>query len=165
MKTYPAVLHLMCGKAGAGKSTLAQRLAQQPQTLLLSEDAWLATLYEQEMASLQDYARCSDRLRRALGGHLVQLLRGGWSVALDFPMNTPDRRRWAKALAEEAGVAHCLHFLDVSHAQCLSRITLRNARGEHPFTLSEAEFERLAQYFVPPAEEEGMTVLHYGERD
>lgn len=84
MKTYPAVLHLMCGKAGAGKSTLAQRLAQQPQTLLLVEDAWLATLYEQEMASLQDYARCSDRLRRALGGHLVQLLRGGWSVALDF---------------------------------------------------------------------------------
>ena len=94
MKTYPAVLHLMCGKAGAGKSTLAQRLAQQPQTLLLVEDAWLATLYEQEMASLQDYARCSERLRRALGGHLVQLLRGGWSVAL--PMNTPDRRRWAK---------------------------------------------------------------------
>jgi hypothetical protein len=86
-------------------------------------------------------------------------------VALDFPMNTPDRRRWAKALAEEAGVAHCLHFLDVSHAQCLSRITLRNARGEHPFALSEAEFERLAQYFVPPAEEEGMTVLRYGERD
>ena len=79
MKTYPAVLHLMCGKAGAGKSTLAQ----QPQTLLLVEDAWLATLYEQEMTSLQDYARCSDRLRRALGGHLVQLLRGGWSVALD----------------------------------------------------------------------------------
>ncbi|MEX0633088.1 ATP-binding protein [Serratia ureilytica] len=58
----------MCGKAGAGKSTLAQRLAQQPQTLLLVEDAWLATLYEQEMTSLQDYARCSDRLRRALGG-------------------------------------------------------------------------------------------------
>lgn len=98
MKTYPAVLHLMCGKAGAGKSTLAQRLAQQPQTLLLVEDAWLATLYEQEMASLQDYARCSERLRRALGGHLVQLLRGGWSVALDFPMNTPDRRRWSQSV-------------------------------------------------------------------
>lgn len=68
MKTHPAVLHLMCGKAGAGKSTLAQRLAQQPQTLLLVEDAWLATLYEQEMTTLQDYARCSARLRRALGG-------------------------------------------------------------------------------------------------
>ncbi len=98
------------------------------------------------------------------GGHLVQLLRGGWSVALDFPMNTPDRRRWAKALAEEAGVAHCLHFLDVSHAQCLSRITLRNARGEHPFTLSEAEFEHGA-VLCSPAEEEGMTVLHYSEQD
>ncbi|ASC77797.1 cell division protein ZipA, partial [Serratia marcescens] len=35
----------------------------------------------------------------------------------------------------------------------------------HPFALSEAEFEHLAQYFVPPAEEEGMTILRYGERD
>ena len=70
-------------------------------------------------------------------------------------MNTPDRRRWAKALAEEAGGAHCLHFLDVSHVQCLSRITQRNARGEHPFTLSEAEFERLAQYFVPRRKRKG----------
>ena len=108
MKTYPAVLHLMCGKAGAGKSTLAQRLAQQPQTLLLVEDAWLATLYEQEMASLQDYARCSERLRRALGGHLVQLLRGGWSVALDFPMNTPDRRRWAKRWRRRPARTACI---------------------------------------------------------
>ena len=70
-------------------------------------------------------------------------------------MNTPDRRRWAKALAEEAGGAHCLHFLDVSHVQCLSRITQRNARGEYPFTLSEAEFERPAQYFVPRRKRKG----------
>ncbi|BEM76796.1 hypothetical protein SME38J_08990 [Serratia marcescens] len=32
----------------------------------------------------------------------------------------------------KAGVAHCLHFLDVSHAQCLSRITLRNAPRRAP---------------------------------
>ncbi len=134
MQTYPAVLHLMCGKAGAGKSTLAQSLAQQPQTLLLSEDAWLATLYEQEMASLQDYARCSDRLRRALGGHLVQLLRGGWSVALDFPMNTPDRRRWAKALAEGAVAAlrpsiRAIRVFFIINSMIISRLNSRPTQG------------------------------------
>lgn len=87
-----AVLHLMCGKAGSGKSTLANRLAQQPHTLLIVEDSWLATLYDQQMKTLQDYVRYSANLRQVLSEHLVQLLRHGLSVVLDFPMNTPDRR-------------------------------------------------------------------------
>lgn len=164
MENHPqAVLHLMCGKAGSGKSTLANRLSQCPQTLLIVEDSWLATLYEQQMAGLQDYVRYSARLRQVLSEHIVQLLRNGLSVVLDFPMNTPDRRLWARQLAEAAGANHCLHFLDVSDAQCLSRIKLRNERGEHPFALSEETFDLLTQYFVSPSEEERLTVVRYGD--
>ncbi|CAI0892392.1 AAA family ATPase [Serratia proteamaculans] len=162
MKNHPpAVLHLMCGKAGSGKSTLAHSLAQQPQTLLLVEDSWLKTLYGQQMASLQDYVRYSARLCQALSEHIVQLLGHGLSVVLDFPMNTPDRRLWARQLAELAGVEHCLHFIDVSDALCKSQIKLRNEQGDHPFTLSEETFDLLTQYFVPPSEEECLTVIRY----
>ncbi|CAI0769195.1 AAA family ATPase [Serratia quinivorans] len=162
MKNHPpSVLHMMCGKAGSGKSTIAHSLAQQPQTLLMVEDNWLATLYEQQMATLQDYVRYSTRLREVLSEHIVQLLRNGLSVVLDFPMNTPDRRLWARQLAERAGVDHCLHFIDVSDALCKSRIKLRNEQGDHPFTLSEETFDLLTQYFVPPSEEECLTVIRY----
>ncbi|CAI0925683.1 Uncharacterised protein [Serratia quinivorans] len=162
MKNHPpSVLHMMCGKAGSGKSTIAHSLAQQPQTLLMVEDNWLATLYEQQMATLQDYVRYSARLRKVLSEHIVQLLRNGLSVVLDFPMNTPDRRLWARQLAERAGVDHCLHFIDVSDALCKSRIKLRNEQGDHPFTLSEETFDLLTQYFVPPSEEECLTVNRY----
>lgn len=162
MKNHPpSVLHMMCGKAGSGKSTIAHSLAQQPQTLLMVEDNWLATLYEQQMATLQDYVRYSARLREVLSEHIVQLLRNGLSVVLDFPMNTPDRRLWTRQLAERAGVDHCLHFIDVSDALCKSRIKLRNEQGDHPFTLSEETFDLLTQYFVPPAEEECLTVIRY----
>ncbi|CAI0803914.1 AAA family ATPase [Serratia quinivorans] len=162
MKNHPpAVLHLMCGKAGSGKSTLAKNLSQQSHTLLLAEDSWLATLYEQQMTTLQDYVRYSARLRQALSEHIVQLLGHGLSVVLDFPMNTPDRRLWARQLAELAGVEHCLHFLDVSDAQCKSRIKIRNGQGDHPFTLSEETFDLLTQYFVPPSEEECLAVIRY----
>lgn len=34
-------LHFLCGKAGAGKSTLARRLAEQHRAVLVSEDVWL----------------------------------------------------------------------------------------------------------------------------
>jgi predicted kinase len=162
MKNHPpAVLHLMCGKAGSGKSTLANSLAQQPHTLLLVEDSWLATLYEQQMETLQDYVRYSARLRQALSEHIVQLLRNGLSVVLDFPMNTPDRRLWARQLAEQAGIEHCLHFLDVSNTQCKDRIKIRNERGDHPFVLTEEAFDLLTQYFVVPTEEERLTIARY----
>lgn len=162
MKNHPpAVLHLMCGKAGSGKSTLAKNLSQQSHTLLLAEDSWLATLYEQQMTTLQDYVRYSARLRQALSEHIVQLLGHGLSVVLDFPMNTPDRRLWARQLAELAGVEHCLHFIDVSDAQCKSRIKIRNEQGDHLFTLSEETFDLLTQYFVPPSEEECLAVIRY----
>ncbi|CAI0889182.1 AAA family ATPase [Serratia quinivorans] len=162
MKNHPpSVLHMMCGKAGSGKSTIAHSLAQQPQTLLMVEDNWLVTLYEQQMATLQDYVRYSARLREVLSEHIVQLLRNGLSVVLDFPMNTPDRRLWTRQLAERAGVDHCLHFIDVSDALCKSRIKLRNEQGDHPFTLSEETFDLLTQYFVPPSEEECLTVIRY----
>ncbi|CUI95915.1 Uncharacterised protein [Achromobacter xylosoxidans] len=50
-------LHFLCGKIGAGKSTLAARLASRPDTLLISEDAWLAALYPGEILSVADYGR------------------------------------------------------------------------------------------------------------
>ena len=35
-------LHLVCGKIAAGKSTLANRLANAPATVLISEDYWMS---------------------------------------------------------------------------------------------------------------------------
>jgi predicted kinase len=48
---------MVCGKIGAGKSTLTRQLAQEPATVLISEDAWLAALYPGEIRELPDYVR------------------------------------------------------------------------------------------------------------
>jgi predicted kinase len=39
--THPPSLHFMCGKAGAGKSTLSKALALQHDAALICEDIWL----------------------------------------------------------------------------------------------------------------------------
>lgn len=62
-------LHFLCGKIGAGKSTLAAELASGPGTMLLSEDRWLAALYPGEILDVADYGRCAARLRNAIGEH------------------------------------------------------------------------------------------------
>lgn len=148
-------LYLICGKIAAGKSTLARRLAGRPGTLLIVMDDWMSALYPAENRSIEDFGRLSARLRKAMGPHIVAILRQGMSVALDFPANTVGWRRWMRGLIDEAAVAHELHFLDVPDAVCKERLRLRNRSGEHPYQVDETMFDLFTSYFVPPTPEEG----------
>ncbi len=151
-------LHLLCGKIAAGKSTLAKSLAAAPATVLLSEDDWLARLYPGEIATLDDYRRCSKRLRGAVDGHVVALLRAGVSVVMDFPANTVEARGWLRCLFERAEAAHRLYWLDVADDICKVRLGQRNAAGGHAFAPSEADFDLFTRHFQPPAPEEGFQI-------
>lgn len=159
---HPATLHLLCGKIGAGKSTLAQCLAAAPATVLVSEDAWLAALYPNEIEALADYVRCSARLRSIMAAHVQALLRAGVSVVLDFPSNTVKTRAWARDVLQGTGAAHQLHWLDVPDAVCKARLRARNASGTHPFETSDAEFDQITSHFVAPTEAEGFHLVRHG---
>ncbi|MFH0133344.1 AAA family ATPase [Variovorax sp. VaC1] len=157
----PATLHMVCGKIGAGKSTLTRRLALEPATVLISEDAWLDALYPGEIRELPDYVRTSGRLKQAMAGHVSALLAAGVSVVLDFPANTVSNRAWARGIFEAAGAAHQLHFLDVPDAVCKQRLRARNASGEHPFETSDAQFDLITSHFVAPSKDEGFHVVRH----
>lgn len=156
-----AMLHMLCGKIAAGKSTLTAELGQMPSTIIISEDFWLSRLFGPEMKDVSDYIRCSRRLRDAIGPHVQDLLRIGVSVVLDFPANTPQTRSWMRTLFEPTGAGHCLHFLDVPDDVCKARLRARNAAGNHDFAASDAEFDQISSYFVPPSEAEGFTVIRH----
>jgi predicted kinase len=113
------------------------------------------------MAEVSDYVRCSARLKTAMGPHIEALLRTGLSVVLDFPANTPSSRAWMRGLFERAGVDHALHFLDVPDDICRMRLRARNAAGVHEFEASDAEFDLITSYFVPPDAAEGFNVIRY----
>ena len=152
-------LYLLCGKIAAGKSTLARRLAARPATLLISEDHWTSNLFADDLRTIDDYTRCSARLRAAMGPHVVAILRQGLSVVLDFPANTVGQRKWMRSLIAEAKVAHELHLLDVPDAVCKERLRGRNEGGEHPFQVSDAEYDQFTRYFVSPGADEGFNVV------
>lgn len=154
-----ATLHMLCGKIAAGKSTLTAELSLLPATIVISEDFWLSRLFGPEMHDVADYVRCAQRLREVIGPHVQQLLRLGLSVVLDFPANTIATRAWMKTLFEAAEADHCLHFLDVADEVCKARLRARNAAGTHDFAASDAQFDRITSYFVPPSEAEGFKIV------
>jgi predicted kinase len=156
-------LYLLCGKIAAGKSSLANRLAARPATVLISEDHWNSSLFHEELKTIEDYSRYSTRLANAMGPHVVALLKAGMSVVLDFQANTLARRKWMRTLFEEAKAVHELHFLDITDATCKRRLKERNAAGEHPFQASDADYELFTRYFVPPTPDEGFNVVVHRE--
>ena len=91
------------------------------------------------------------------------MLRAGVSVVLDFPFNTVASRAWGHALSRTAGCGHRLHHLDASDEVCKARLRIRNAQGTHPFQASEADFEQITRYFVPPDPAEKLHVVTYDE--
>src|SRR5271169_784612 len=106
MPTSVTTLYLLCGKIAARKSTCASSLASRPATVLISEDFWNSNLFPGELKTIEDYRRCSTRLRNAMGPHVISLLKAGVSVVLDFPANTIANRRWIRAIFEGANVSN-----------------------------------------------------------
>jgi predicted kinase len=154
-----STLHLLCGKIASGKSTLAKALSAEQSVILLSEDQWLSRLYPEQIRSVADYVRLARQLRNVAGPLVVDLLKAGVTVVLDFPANTPADRQWLRGLADDAQASHCLHFIDIDDDTCRARLHRRNERGEHDFAATDAEFDLITSYFQPPNEQEGLDVV------
>nr|WP_170337373.1 ATP-binding protein [Ruegeria arenilitoris] len=159
-ETTPKLI-LFCGKPASGKSTLAKKLGQAERTVVVAEDEWLAALFGDELVAISDYVRCSKKLYDIMGPHIASLLRAGTSVVLDFPANTPNARAWIGGVARSAGVVGELHYFDLPDEICKARLRERNQAGQHPFHLSEEQFDRISSHFSAPTDEEGfLIVLH-----
>lgn len=157
-----AHLHFLCGKPGAGKSTLAASLAARHSAMLLSEDIWMVRLYGDQLHSFDDYLRFAPRVRSVAGPLAVDLLRAGQNVVLDFACNTRTSRHWVRTLFEQAGADHTLHWLDTPDSACLQRIARRNEeRPEGSHHLSDEVFFQVAAYFQAPEADEGLQVLRH----
>ena len=159
MSETSPMLYLFCGKIGAGKSTLAAKLAESPGTVLIAEDDWLKALNGDQMSRPKDYRICAAMLRDIMGAHLVSLLNAGVSVALDFQANTVESRRWMRRIMDQTAADHQLHVLAPPDEICLERLRARNASGTHPFSVTEDQYHQIAAYFEPPTEDEGFNLV------
>jgi predicted kinase len=153
-------LTFFCGKMGAGKSTMAAQIAAQEKALLISEDDWLATLFPDEIGTLEDYATRSERLRPVAKSVTQQCLMNGQDVVMDFPANTLSQRRWLKSLASDISCKHRLIYIDVSDEVCLARIRRRLENDPtRRATDTEQMFHAVSRHFLPPQREEGMVLI------
>ncbi len=94
------------------ENQLAAKLGEQPATVVIAEDDWLASLYSDQMTSVADYVRCSAKLQGVVGPHVISLLKAGVSVVLDFPANTAANRKWMHEIIElQVHLTNCIFWM------------------------------------------------------
>ena len=150
---------MFSGKMGAGKSTKSKQVSQDRNAVLISEDEWLSTLYPNQITSFEDYLHHSSLLKPLVKTHVVNILKTGTDVVMDFPANTVNQRKWFKELITEAKAPNVLIYLNVSNDVCLKQIEKR--RTEYPERAifdTETMFNEVTKYFQEPDQSEGFNI-------
>lgn len=147
-----AVLLLMVGLPGAGKTTRARELAAAHRALRLTPDHWMIPLFGDSMAGGRRFA-----LEGRLISVALQALRLGTSVVLDFGLWGRDERSALRWLARSAGAPCQVIYLPVDKDVQLARIAHRQATEPHlTFPMSESDVDQWREKFqVPDAAELG----------
>jgi predicted kinase len=147
-----AIMFLMVGLPGAGKTSRAEQLAAASRALRLTPDHWMIPLFGDPMAGGKRFV-----LEGRLISVALQALRLGTSVVLDFGLWGRDERSALRWLARSAGAACQVVYLPVDKDVQLTRIAHRQAMAPHQtFPMSEADVDQWREQFqIPDAAELG----------
>jgi predicted kinase len=142
----PVVLYLTVGLPGAGKTTLARRIADAAGILRLTPDEWMAPLFNHNDA---------DGRRDILEGRMIwvahEVLRSGSSVVLDFGCWSPEERYAIRVIAESTGARFDLRNVAIDEDERRTRATLRwETAPQTTFPMSDADHDRFLALCQPP---------------
>lgn len=161
-----AILHLVFGPQGAGKSSYSAQLALRVHGVCLAIDPWMIELYGPDMSSPLDFAWVMQRVQRCearIWKTAVAIARQGLSVVLDLGcMRVADRLRFAQ-WARQAELQLETHFVSADVHTRRQRVLSRNVeRGETcSFVVSPAMFDMMERrYEAPDADELANARLH-----
>jgi len=146
----PALVFLIVGLPGAGKTTRAKELETSASALRLTPDEWQIALFgDQNPPDKRDLVE----------GKLVQLgMRAaelGTNVVLDFGFWGKDERSALRWIARAVGARSRVVYLPIDHEEQRSRVVTRFATApDQTFQMSEVELEQWRAQFQAPDDEE-----------
>jgi predicted kinase len=155
----PALLHLVAGATGAGKTTYARVLSDRLGALHLAIDDWMSILFGPDQPATPDLAwmfartgRCEAQMWRLIS----QSARLGIPVVADCGFTRREHRARWREQAADAGISVVLHHLDIPAEVRWQRVARRNEEkgASFSFVVTRTMFDFIEGIWEPPESQE-----------
>lgn len=120
-----AVVTMLCGKEGSGKSAYARQLKKQHNAMILSCDEMMLSLFDEYLG--EDHARVYDRCCKYLYRLAEDLAAAGVDVVLDFGFWSRRQRKEVRAAFKQKGIQTRLCHVTANQDVISQRLAKRNA--------------------------------------
>ena len=134
-----AVVHLITGLTGAGKTTYAMQLAEDISAVRMSIDDWMAKLFFMDRNPETDFQWFYDRVQwccAQMRDTAEEVLGLGKPVVFECGFTNHHERSIFYDWAELLGYPICLHFLDIDSETRWQRVEKRNVERGETFALN-----------------------------
>jgi predicted kinase len=156
-----ALVHLVAGSTGAGKTTYSMTLASQERGVRFSIDDWMVRLYGADIPVPMDAVwvfERAERCRHLILQETVQIASLGVPVILDLGFTDASQRSTAADRLRESGLEVALHWLDIPAEERWRRVSARNAMAQEAkaFVVTRQMFDFIETRYDPPSPQELM---------
>jgi predicted kinase len=154
-----ALIHLVSGSTGAGKTTYSKSLSSQLRGVRFSIDDWMVSLYGADTPVPIDpvwvFER-AERCRDLILQETVQIASVGVPVILDLGFTDASQRSTAAETLRESGLEFALHWLDIPIQERWRRVSARNAMAQDgkAFIVTRQMFDFIETRYEPLSQQE-----------
>ena len=150
---------IVCGPAGAGKTTYSISLSKKIGAIRFSIDPWMQKLFADDMKSL-DYSWMIERVHRCyeqIWDTCDKIFSIDGSVVLDLGFTEKNQRKLFADRAIALNIVPEVHYLEAPKEVRKERVERRNSEKDpnvYAFNVTDAMFNFMEPRFEPPDEAE-----------